>query len=292
MPKESLEDLVIWEISMNKIGIRAHDLGKMSANDMVKRVHEFGFDGIQLVFKKALIDDVDFSNLRNIKNSLKNTKIMMLGAYFNPVHPDHREVMDGMEYFIQHLKIANFIGTHYVGTETGSLMGSPWGYVKENHDAIRLHQTIEVFRTLVTEAEKNNCFVAIEGAYAHVCYSPMRIRKVLDAINSKNLKVTVDLFNFLHFGNYQERSSIFNETLELLKDDIVIYHLKDFVVVDEKLIQVGLGKGLMDFPTIISKIQELTPNAYLIFEGVIGDDIGESLKNIKYLLERKKENEI
>jgi len=272
---------------MLKLGIRAHDLGKMSALDLSETVHGLGFDGIQLVFKKALLNEVDFNHLALLKDSLKHTKIMMLGAYFNPVHPDYKEVIQGVEYFEKHLKIAKELHADFVGSETGSLMGSPWGYVKENHDDIRLKHVIDIFKKLVSTAEKHDSYVAIEGAYAHVCYSPSRIKQVIDAIHNNHLKVTIDLFNFLSIDNYQKRMEIFEESLKLLKKDIVIYHLKDFIVKDGKLIQVGLGKGLMEYPEIISRIKETTPDAYLIFEGVTGEDIPESLKLIQELIERK-----
>ena len=45
---------------MIKVGIRAHDIGKYQAQELAKRVKSYGFDGFQLVFKKALIDLVDF----------------------------------------------------------------------------------------------------------------------------------------------------------------------------------------------------------------------------------------
>jgi sugar phosphate isomerase/epimerase len=80
---------------------------------------------------------------------------------------------------------------------------------------------------------------------------------------------------------------IFETCLNLLRDDIVIFHLKDFIVQNEKLVQVGLGQGLMDFPKIIRRIQEVKPEAYLIFEGVTGEDIKTSYDYIKSLLEGK-----
>jgi hypothetical protein len=52
---------------------------------------------------------------------------------------------------------------------------------------------------------------------------------------------------------------------------------------DNKLRQVGLGQGLMNYPEIIKTISKKVPHAYLIFEGVIGDDIIESLAYIKKL---------
>jgi sugar phosphate isomerase/epimerase len=272
---------------MNKIGIRAHDIGKMSCESLADKVKSLGFDGVQLVFKKALDIEVDFNDLNLIKKHFTNPMIMMLGAYFNPVHPDSKIVTQGIDYFKKHLEVAFSLNTKYVGTETGSLMGSPWSYVKENHEQKALDDVIEVIKDLVAVAEKKHSYIAIEGAYAHVAYSPKRIKEIINQVSSPNLKVTIDLFNYLHIGNYKKRMEIFEECLNLLKDEIVIYHFKDFVVQDQDLIQVGLGQGLMDYPNIIKRIQETTPDAYLIFEGVTGDDIEHSLTYIKQLIEGK-----
>jgi hypothetical protein len=51
---------------MNKLGIRAHDIGKLSASDLANEVSNIGFDGVQLVFQKALQTDVDFNHLEEV----------------------------------------------------------------------------------------------------------------------------------------------------------------------------------------------------------------------------------
>ena len=42
---------------MLKIGIRAHDLVKGSIDRVLTQAAEYGFDAVQLVFKKALTDE-------------------------------------------------------------------------------------------------------------------------------------------------------------------------------------------------------------------------------------------
>lgn len=270
---------------MFKIGIRAHDIGKFDAKTLADKVLEAGFDGVQLVFKKAIEQEVDFNNLNEIKNAFnENVKIMMLGAYFNPVHPNKDIVTDGINNFKDHLRIANELNASYVGSETGSYMGSPWGYMKENHTDEALDTVVEIFRDLTLEAEKNNTYIALEGAYAHVAYSPSRVLEIVKRINNPHLKVTIDLYNFLNINNYKERNLIFEESLRLLKDHIVIFHFKDFIVEEGKLKQVGLGDGLMDYEFILNEIQKHTPDAFLIFEGVTGKDILPSIERIKKII--------
>lgn len=268
-----------------KIGVRAHDIGKLAVTDLADAVKAFGFDGVQLVFQKALgkqIDDVDLKEVKDIFGD----SIMMLGAYFNMTHPDKGVIEAGVINFKKHLEISRSLDVKYVGTETGSLMGSPWGYVPENHSEESFIKVVKVVSELVNYAKDHLAYVAIEGAYAHTIYSPGRLRQLLDVIGSDRLKVTIDLYNFLNIDNHVHHMDIFKQALELLKDDIVIFHLKDYIVKDETLVQVGLGKGLMKYDEIIPLMISSNPNAYLIFEGVKHEDMKDSLLFIKKLLKR------
>ena len=267
---------------MIKIGIRGHDLP--TYNDVDKMNYEldrFGFDGVQLVLKKSFDTKFDPSEFMN---ELKGLNPLMVGAYFNPVHPDGAIVEEGIKHFKDMTKFASKVGSLYVGSETGSLMGSPWGYVKENHSDDSLAKVVTIFKDLCREAQKNGVNVAIEGAYAHVVYSPKRLKETLDLIDEINLFVTVDIFNYLNLDNYKNHVDIFKECLELFKDRIVILHLKDFVINDGELIQVGLGQGLMDYKRIIPIVKKELNDANLIFEGVKPEDIESSLKYIRNLL--------
>jgi len=256
----------------------------MSAPEMAIRVRREGFDGCQLVFQKALSEPVDFTDLTAVKSAFATTPIFMLGAYFNPVHPNLALRESGIQEFKRHLRIANELHAPYVGTETGSLMGSPWGYLPENHRREPFDLLCSVVKDLVEEAQVADTNIAIEGAWAHVAYSPQKIRELLDRISSSSLKVTVDLFNFLHLGNIGRRMEIFEECLTLFPEEIVIWHLKDFIVKNGNLQPVGLGQGQMDFSAILPRIRQVTPNASLIFEGVTGENIAPSLKWIRQLL--------
>ena len=133
-----------------------------------------------------------------------------------------------------------------------------------------------MFSDLAHYAEEHKSSIAIEGAYGHVIHSPQMMKRLVDDINSPDVFVTIDLFNYLDISNYQKQKEIFDEAIHLLKEKIVIFHLKDFIVQGEGLIEVALGSGLIDYEYIIPNIKKHCPNAYLIFEGITGDNINKS----------------
>ena len=275
---------------MLHIGIRGHDVCKDNISEFAKKVSEKGFEYVQLVLQKAFVNDDGLLNEEKVNEinecfSKYNLKVAMLGAYFNPVHKDKEKVALAINKFDNHLRYAKSLNTILVGTETGSFNNDKWTYHKDNYNEVAYHTNLTIFKDLVKVAEASGSCVALEGAYHHCMGNPKMLNKLVRDLNSDNVKVIVDLYNYLYIGNHNQRNEIFKEAISLMKDKIVLFHLKDYIVENEKLVQVGLGKGLMDFDFIIKTIKENFTDAYLIFEGVVGEDIDTSLTYIKNLVE-------
>lgn len=261
------------------IGIRAHDLIKGSIDEVLSAAEENGFEAVQLVFKKALINQpFNSENVAIVKDVLTrhNIKVALLGAYFNPVHSNKELVRSNVEYFKEHLRLAHELNCQYVGTETGSYNDDKWTYNPKNQTEEGYLETMKIFHELVEVAKENNTTILMEPAWGHVIYSVKQLKRAYDEINSENFKVTIDIYNLIYSGNYQNYKEIFTEALETFKDDVKIIHLKDFYVDDGKIIQCGLGKGIIDFKFLIETIKTYSPNATMIFEGVVGNDIKTS----------------
>ena len=124
-----------------KLMIRAHDLGVKGENQVVSAVHSNGLDGIQLVAYKCT-DDVKYGaggitpdRAKEIGDTLNSGGVMvpLIGAYFNPVHPNEEKIQRGIAVFKDYLDVALDLGCFTVGSETGSYNGDPWIYHPMNH---------------------------------------------------------------------------------------------------------------------------------------------------------------
>lgn len=272
-----------------KIGIRAHDLGKDTVENLLDKAVSNGFEYLQLVFKKGLIDGegnpIPFNeeNALLVKKELdkRNIKVAMLGAYFNPVHSNKELVKKNTEYFEEHLKYAKLLNCDCVGTETGSYNDDKWTYNPRNQTEEGYQDTMKTFRHLKEVAEKYETVLLMEPAWGHVIYSIDQLKRAVDELNSQYVKVTIDIFNLIYIGNYERYKEIFLQALETFKDDVKIIHLKDFYVEDGKIIQCGLGKGIIDFDYLINVVYKYAPEATLVFEGVTGEDIKPSYELIR-----------
>ena len=264
-----------------KLMVRAHDLGVKVAENINNKLCELGLDGVQLVAYKS-IDGVSYSPsslssdmAKEISKSIKaNSKdIALIGAYFNPVHPNTAKIENGIAVFEDYLSLAKVLGCDYVGSETGSYQGEPWIYHPMNHSDEALDRVVATFSSLADCAEKYGVNIAMEGAFGHICHTPERLYEAVTRIGKNNIRFIFDLYNYLDISNVDVAYDILNRGLSLLGDRILLFHIKDFVIEDNKLKQCGVGKGILDFDRILNAIYQHNQNAILVLEGTVGDDL-------------------
>lgn len=272
-----------------KLAIRGHDLGKAGEFDLVSRLKEFGFDGVQFVPYKTY-KDIPYSpdgitdeRAEALSKELSENgfETYLLGAYFNPVHSNKDKVANSIATFKRYIELASVFKTTVVGSETGSFNDDKWTYNPLNRTDEALDTVVETFTGLCDYAEKFGVNVAFEGASGHVCFKPERLRQAYDRINRKNLKIIFDIYNYLDDENYADYLNIFDKGLELFSGKIHCFHIKDCALVEGKLKQCAIGKGTFDFETLLNKIKRYDENAVLVLEGTTGEDILPSVELIR-----------
>ncbi len=283
-----------------KLMIRAHDLGVKGEEKIVNRLHELALDGVQLVCYKSM-DDISYQEgsitkqrAQEIASAMKsgNKEIGLLGAYFNPVHPDLKKVDLGIQIFKEYIALASEFGACAVGSETGSYQGEPWIDHPMNHTDEALERVICVFKELAQYAQKYNVIVGMEGACAHVCSSIERLYEAVERIDCENIQIIFDLYSFLNQENVHDAIGVLKKGLETFKDRILLFHLKDYVLVDGKIKQCGVGKGLMDYEKILEIIYQYDSEAVLILEGTDGDDLIPAVNMLHELMKKIKSSSL
>ncbi len=265
------------------ISVRAHDIGKYSIDVLTKKIADYGFNGAQLAIHKAIDGqglniDLEKSLMNKIGQEFdkNNIKVTMFASYFNPVHSNKQLVKSSIERFMQHLSLCKYANCNLVGTETGSYNDDVWTFNINNRTEEAYQEIKTAFTQLSQCAKENGTFLCIEGAFGHVCFEPKRLKRLFDDINNGHVKIIVDLFNYLDISNYHRQREIFDQCIELFNDDIVVFHIKDFVVTNNSLKQVGIGQGLLDYKYVLP-IMKKCPNAKLVFEGVKPNDFVSSV---------------
>lgn len=281
-------------MSEMKLFIRAHDLGVKGEKDVVERLDELGLDGVQLVAYKVL-DDISYSPGSITEERAKAVSeafnaagktVPLIGAYFNPVHPNEEKIKNGIAVFKDYLGMAKRLGGDIVGSETGSYNGDKWTYHPQNRTEEAVDRVIRTFSELCEHAENCGVNVGMEGAFGHVCYDVKTLDRAVKTIGASNIRIIFDLYNYLDKSNIDKMYDILSEGLQTFGDRICVFHIKDCVIAEDgSLKQCGVGKGVFDYPRILSEIKKVCPKANLVFEGTTGEDIPFAVSHIKMLLD-------
>lgn len=273
-----------------KLAIRGHDLGKKGEFDMIERLKAYDLDGVQLVPYKAYSDieyspNITLDRAKTLADSISSIgkETYLIGAYFNPVHSNKEKVANGIATFKRYLELAKTFNAKVVGSETGSFNDDKWTYNPLNRTNEALNTVIETFGNLADYAKENGATVAMEGAAGHVCFSPERLNEALHAIGDDSIRVIFDIYNYLDDGNHSDYKKIVLDGLKTFDGRIHCFHMKDYTLVDGKVKQCAIGKGLIDYEWYIKQLKSYDENAVLVLEGTTGDDIAPSIQLIRNL---------
>lgn len=241
-----------------RLGVRAHDFGRMPADELAARIAAQEFSCVQLALNKAIAGldlgagDLNAELARQIGGAFARhgVGIAVLGCYINPIHPDLKTRAALLEFFKDHLRFAREFGCGIVALESGSV-NADYSPHPANHGEEAFDAMIESVSELVAEAEMFGVTVGFEAVTSHTVSSAQKMRRVLDAIGSKNLRVVFDAANLLSPENFREESRIIPEALDLLGDDIAVVHAKDFIFENNALKTVPAGRGQMNFAPVL-----------------------------------------
>jgi L-ribulose-5-phosphate 3-epimerase len=266
------------------LGIRAHDIEASSIEELVGTVSQKGLSSVQLALGKSLKNvNTGLGSLspgfgRYIGDAFrkKDIQIAVLGCYINMIHPDQTERRKALERFKEHIRFARDFGCNIVGTETGNVHAK-MGYSEDNFTEKAFLEVVESVRELVAEAEKFGVMVGIEGGINHPVHSPQLMKKLLNSIHSNNLQVIFDPVNYMTPENYDKQEDVFKQSMELFGDRIVILHAKDFIIENNWIKTVPVGKGLLNYELLFSLLKDKKPYINILMESTQEPYIDESI---------------
>lgn len=256
-----------------QLGIRLHDMVDAPLEERLKIAKKQGFSCGHLALNKV-IAEYSVSNealtpgLGMYIQSLfdkQGMQIAVLGNYLNLATPDEKELVQSVERYKAHIRMASVMHIGVIGTETGAV-NRDYKFENYNHSEESLDLFIDRLRPVVRYAEKMGVIIAIEPVWKHIVCTPKKAREVLDRIASPNLQIIFDPVNLLYIANYEERDKVFEEAIELLGKDMAVVHLKDFIIKDYKIKSVAAGQGMMDYERILRYIKTNKPYMHVTLE--------------------------
>lgn len=263
-----------------RLGVRAHDFGKLPVGELAERIAAKGFCCAQLAPTKAIAGfDTDAGRLspgfawqvaREFER--RGIQVAVLGCYINLADPDAGRRAVQLERFKEYVRHARDFGCSVVGTETGSL-NPDYSFHPGNRGEAAFQAVLSAVRELVREAEKFGVFVGIEGVERYVVSDVRRIRRLLDEVDSGNLRIIFDPVNLLSIENHEHQNDIIREAFELWGERMAIIHAKDFVVEGDRLRSVPSGQGRLNHELLMRLVQTQKPEISILMEETDADSV-------------------
>ena len=189
-----------------------------------------------------------------------------MGSYINPSNPSDEELRVDIEKFKEKIRYAKVLEPIAVGTETGIYKEG----VTDTEEAYQ--RVLKTIREIVNEAKKYDVNIGIEGVHCFVINTPQKMKRLLDDLNSDNVRVIFDPVNYLNIDNYKNCDKMVNDVFALLSDKICVLHAKDFVVEDGEFKLAKPAEGMLNYKLIFEKMKEHNLNIPIICEEINEDE--------------------
>ena len=239
------------------IGIRMHDAAPGTLRERAGFIREQGFSCVHLALSKT-IDPMLMEPAAatpglaaQVRHDLGDIDLAVLGCYLNLTHPDEAAYRDILQKYRAHIQLARWMNAGCVGTETGNPNAGYTYDPARSHTPEALEMFIRRVAPVVECAEHFGVTLAIEPVYTHIVHDGKAARRALDAIQSDNLKIILDPVNLLHTDNVDRRDDVIREAIDLLGEDVVIIHMKDYQRTENGLISMACGLGEMNYADIL-----------------------------------------
>lgn len=267
---------------MLNLGVRAHDFGQGSPEEIASILAAYDISSVQLALARSFpfikaepgqLNPGLANYIRDVFKS-KGINIAVLGCYINPIHPDPVIREQSILRFEEHLRFARDFGCALVGTETGSRNADcTYHPLSQTEEAFR--ELVAVVKRLTVTAEMHGSIVAIEGvAHHHTIHSYEKMERLIELVDSPNLQVIYDPVNFFPLNDCDRQEALMDEAFARFGDRIVAIHSKDFVTVDG--IKDGdhpSGSGEMSHLHLIRLLTEKKPFIQVILEDTSPDNV-------------------
>lgn len=143
-------------------------------------------------------------------------------------------------------------------------------------------------REIVAAAEKLGVIVGVEGVFNHTLYSPARMKRFLEDIDSPNVEVILDAVNLIHPGQVEPEAQkrVIDRAFAYYGDRIGVLHVKDFVFDGQEQLFRHVGDGLFRYEPLMKHVKERKPHIAMLLENSSRERYHEDVKFLQKIYDR------
>ena len=143
-------------------------------------------------------------------------------------------------------------------------------------------------REIVAAAEKLGVIVGVEGVFNHTLYSPARMKRFLEDIDSPNVEVILDAVNLIHpeQAEPEAQKEVIDRAFAYYGDRIGALHVKDFVFDGQEQLFRHVGDGLFRYEPLMRHVKERKPHIAMLLENSSRERYHEDVKFLQTIYDR------
>lgn len=255
---------------MLTIGTRVHDYGRYMPEMLFERIAEDGFEGVMLAFQKAIAGvssyyDVTPGHIARVKSALWDNGLALetLGVYMELGMAVESERQKAVDQFLRGMQVAKAMGISQVASETTPMHKQPQGTTPE--DAYRC--LVRSMEEVLPAAEAIGITICLEPVFYHALNSAPTAKRLMDDMQSPNLKITLDPANLLNLTYFGNQYVVWDEAFDLLSDAVRVVHMKGIRARNGKVEKAScFCDSVLDYPYLFKKLKQLNRPLQIIRE--------------------------
>jgi len=206
--------------------------------------------------------------------------LVALSGTYNMAHPDAAYRKAQRVKFVNVVKAAKLMNISIISLCTGSRdVKNMWAPHADNHSP----EAKRVFSSELDEllALADGLTLAIEPEPGNVVRDAKVARRLLDEVQSSQLKIIFDAANLIGPDGLATQDQIMAEAFELLGQNVVLAHAKD---IDASGLVVPPGEGAVDLKAFVSQLKRVDFSGAFVAHGFAEKDAKSASKALTTIL--------
>ena len=215
----------------------------------------------------------DTARVQAIRNAFAAEHVIIaeVGAWRNMLDPDSQKRAANLQYVIERLALAETVGARCCVDIAGSYNPTVWyGPDPKNLSTGFFDATVENCRRVLDEIKPKQTKFTIEMMPWSLPDGPESYLRLIKAVDRKAFGVHLDVCNIINSPErYYKNSEVIQECFRVLGPWITSCHAKDLFWAMEfnmHFVEVGPGRGGIDYRSYLSELAKLPTDAPLMLE--------------------------
>ncbi len=265
-------------------GTRVHDMGKGTPMEMFTKIGSYGFDCVQLAYKKGITGVGGYADVtpRLVEETCQAVEasgvtVAVHGTYVELGLAEETERRKQVDNFISQIPYTRIMNAGCQGSETTNMAKQP-GVTRQEAQRALLRSLEEI----MPHAEANGVIIGIEPVFYHSMNTPEAAKMVLDAIASPNLKIIFDAVNLIGPEDAARQEAMWDRAMNAWGDQIVAVHVKG-VTFDEagNYHSAPYEQSILDYSLMASYVRQLDRPLPIMREEVKPEHAREDIAFLK-----------